>query len=318
MTIPGWYPDPADPSQLRLWDGTAWTDQTQPAPTPPPDPVDPIDTPPAPPPPLPQADRSATKPPTGGLNGLLRGLDRSRIITAIAVVVTIIAIIASIALLASDDDASSAATTEVRLETVNDAGGAPFSEPLGPEVEPLASGAFRDLATDSDGVRRVPGSRAGLYGTTSNPPRCNLDALAAALDGEQAKAEAFGAAVGVPVDQLASWLGTLTILVLREDTRVTNHRYADGRAQPFQSVLQAGTVVAADAFGSPKVRCSCGNPLGPPRTDLVPVFTGDGWENFISEGPITIVAPEGPVDAFEIIDLETGTQVLQPPGPRLL
>ena len=28
-TPPGWYPDPSDPSKLRYWSGTAWTDQTQ-------------------------------------------------------------------------------------------------------------------------------------------------------------------------------------------------------------------------------------------------------------------------------------------------
>ena len=26
-----WYPDPGDPSQLRFWDGSAWTDNTSPA-----------------------------------------------------------------------------------------------------------------------------------------------------------------------------------------------------------------------------------------------------------------------------------------------
>ena len=29
---PGWYPDPADASQLRWWDGNVWTDRTQPLP----------------------------------------------------------------------------------------------------------------------------------------------------------------------------------------------------------------------------------------------------------------------------------------------
>lgn len=28
---PGWYPDPSDGEQVRWWDGTAWTDQAQPA-----------------------------------------------------------------------------------------------------------------------------------------------------------------------------------------------------------------------------------------------------------------------------------------------
>jgi hypothetical protein len=29
---PAWYPDPSNPSQLRYWDGTQWTEHTQPVP----------------------------------------------------------------------------------------------------------------------------------------------------------------------------------------------------------------------------------------------------------------------------------------------
>lgn len=31
---PGWYPDPTGPLQNRWWDGTAWTEHTQPLPPP--------------------------------------------------------------------------------------------------------------------------------------------------------------------------------------------------------------------------------------------------------------------------------------------
>jgi hypothetical protein len=33
--IPGWYPDPYDPSQLRYWDGATWTESAMPAGGPP-------------------------------------------------------------------------------------------------------------------------------------------------------------------------------------------------------------------------------------------------------------------------------------------
>jgi hypothetical protein len=31
QAAPGWYPDPQDPGQTRWWDGSAWTESTQPA-----------------------------------------------------------------------------------------------------------------------------------------------------------------------------------------------------------------------------------------------------------------------------------------------
>ena len=35
MNMPtGWYPDPHNPAELRLWDGAAWTNDVKPAPMP--------------------------------------------------------------------------------------------------------------------------------------------------------------------------------------------------------------------------------------------------------------------------------------------
>jgi hypothetical protein len=34
MAVANWYPDPTDPSRVRWWDGTAWTEHTSAAPTP--------------------------------------------------------------------------------------------------------------------------------------------------------------------------------------------------------------------------------------------------------------------------------------------
>ena len=53
-TPPGWYPDPSSPSQLRWWDGSAWSEQTSPRPetapmgSPWPQPGAPSGTPPVP------------------------------------------------------------------------------------------------------------------------------------------------------------------------------------------------------------------------------------------------------------------------------
>jgi hypothetical protein len=53
-------------------------------------------------------------------------------------------------------------------------------------------------------------------------------------------------------------------VVLRADTRVTDHGFRAGRATGHQSVLQAGTAVLVDDRGVPRVRCAGGNPLTPP------------------------------------------------------
>jgi hypothetical protein len=52
---PGWYPDPGNAQLLRWWDGTAWTEHTQPLPAPPPglqaesgEPAEPVPTIPEP------------------------------------------------------------------------------------------------------------------------------------------------------------------------------------------------------------------------------------------------------------------------------
>lgn len=44
---------------------------------------------------------------------------------------------------------------------------------------------------------------------------------------------------------------------------MTNHSLRNGVAAPFQAILQAGTAVLVDRYGTPVVRCFCGNPLKP-------------------------------------------------------
>ena len=62
------------------------------------------------------------------------------------------------------------------------------------------------------------------------------------------------------------YIARLHPVTLTRDTQVTNHSFVNGRASPFQAILQAGTAVLVDKYGRPRVRCRCGNPL------LEPVF----------------------------------------------
>lgn len=85
---------------------------------------------------------------------------------------------------------------------------------------------------------------------------------------------------------------SLQPVVLMHDTWVTNHGYRDGRAVPFQSVLQAGTAVLIDAYGVPRVQCGCGNPLAPRWTGYVVPTSGTPWPGYNPTYVINIYAPE--------------------------
>ena len=79
--------------------------------------------------------------------------------------------------------------------------------------------------------------------------------------------------LGIDPADIATYVGTLTPMQLRADTRVTNHGFVDGHATSLQSVLQAGTAVLVDDHGRPRVKCGCGNPLlDPVATPITPVL----------------------------------------------
>ncbi|WP_328307368.1 hypothetical protein OG432_02865 [Streptomyces sp. NBC_00442] len=114
-------------------------------------------------------------------------------------------------------------------------------------------------------ARTVSGSTPGLYGGTQSVASCDVEKQIRFLGGDRAKNRAFADAAGIGPGSVAGFLRDLTPVVLRADTRVTNHGFRDGSATSFQSVLQAGTAVLVDDHGAPRVRCACGNPLKPPN-----------------------------------------------------
>ncbi|MFJ3835775.1 DUF6777 domain-containing protein [Streptomyces sp. NPDC054904] len=132
----------------------------------------------------------------------------------------------------------------------------PASRPPGPSTSPTRStGAPL-------GIRSVTGSTPGLYGGTKNVAGCDVEKQIALLSAEPPKNAAFASALGIRPAAVPGHLRSLTPVQLALDTRVTNHGFRDGRATPYQAVLQAGTAVLVDDRGVPRVRCACGNPLG--------------------------------------------------------
>ncbi|GAB3315860.1 hypothetical protein GCM10027451_31890 [Geodermatophilus aquaeductus] len=159
----------------------------------------------------------------------------------------------------------------------------------------------------------VAGDRPGLYGG-SGEEVCDVAAMTAFLTGHPDRAAAFAAAQDVPTDGIGDHLASLTPVVLRFDTAVTNHGFADGRATPFQSVLQAGTAVLVDDSGVPRVRCTCGNPLDPPASRPSPAYRGNPWPGFGRDTVVVVEGSPAPVSALVVVDQVTGVVEARPVG----
>lgn len=109
------------------------------------------------------------------------------------------------------------------------------------------------------------GDTPGLYGGTRETSVCDVKRLKAFLTdpANHRKAHAWAAALDITTDRIPGYLDRLTPVLLRHDTLVRNHDYKEGKAVPFDSLLQAGISVLVDEQGLPAVKCSCGNPLRP-------------------------------------------------------
>ena len=93
--------------------------------------------------------------------------------------------------------------------------------------------------------------------------------------------------------------------MLRVDTRVTNHGFVNGTANPIQEVLQAGTAVLVDKFGVPRLRCYCGNPLTPPIAESAPQNTGPTWSGFEPAQTEVIVPSVQPLTQLVLVAIPT-------------
>ena len=145
---------------------------------------------------------------------------------------------------------------------------------------------------------------------------CDPQKLIDFLKSEPQKAAAWATVQGITVEQIPRFVRSLTPVVLRADTRVTNHGYYNGRATPIQSVLEAGTAVLVDDLGQPRVKCYCGNPLAPPLPQTQGVrYTGDPWPGFQQTNIITIVNTTNiRITNFVLVDLEKPGHFTRPPG----
>src|SRR5664280_1446527 len=179
----------------------------------------------------------------------------------------------------------------------------------------------------STAIQAISGATPGLYGGTLNNSSCNRDQLVVFLQQNPNRAAAWVAALnsdpglrwagGVslrPTD-IADYVAELTPLILRVDTRVTNHGFVDGSPTPRQTVLQAGTAVLVDRLGIPRVRCYCGNPLLPPHPISSRVRNrGNPWPNYTSSSVIVVQQSVTVINNFTVINVADNMTFQRPAG----
>jgi hypothetical protein len=220
---------------------------------------------------------------------------------------------------------------EVFLQPAADQGPDPFT----PSTATTTSGATA-VARAARAVgaprnaRALSGSTPGLYGGTARVGSCAVNRLIAHLASDPSRDRAFAQAEGVTEASVPDFLRGLAPVVLRADTRVTDHGFRRGRTTDFQSVLQAGTAVLVDDRGVPRVRCACGNPLGAAVAERGRFGTkGRSWSGFRAGQVIVVTPAPRAITTVTIIDLVEGTwiersishdvhhdHVIPPPAPE--
>jgi hypothetical protein len=202
--------------------------------------------------------------------------------------------------------------SEVAAAPVSSAGANPFTPPAGSDMANVKPppGVMRTAG----GPPTYGGNLPGLYGGTRNYATCDADKMIAFLQQNPDKARAWAGVFGIQVTQISDFVHGLTPVILRVDTRVTNHGYVNGVANPIQSVLEAGTAVLVNRYGEPVVKCYCGNPLSSPVLYTSPVYVGTYWPSF-QPMQITIIQQSTTIiNEFKLYDPNTGRVFTRPAG----
>ncbi len=226
-----------------------------------------------------------------------------------------------------DDDTAGAKSggsgSTILLEPAPDAGPLPFAKTIGVfDVARVKSAAGATKVTlpptkaagTAGAFPSVPGGAPGLYGGSGDQQVCDPAQIVAFLGENPDKAAAWAGVLGIAPGAIRDYVADLTPVLLRADTRVTNHGFADGKATPRQSVLQAGTAVLVDRLGVPRVRCACGNPLLEPAPVPEPTFEGEPWEGFEPAAVVQVEPAPAPLDSLTLVDVETGQTFEQSAG----
>ncbi|MCD9194275.1 DUF6777 domain-containing protein [Streptomyces albireticuli] len=204
---------------------------------------------------------------------------------------------------------------EVFLQAAAADGNDPFTPSTAKDTGAEATAAPAPAPSDTGGTRGIGGATAGLYGGTQYQASCDVERQISYLTDDQAKGRAFASAAEITPDRIPSYLRGLTSAQLRADTRVTNHGYKNGSATTYQAVLQAGTAVLVDDRGLPRVRCACGNPLGPPvAAKGTPKTKGQSWTAYRAADVVVVSEAGDALDVLVLYDTRTGEWFERPVG----
>lgn len=244
------------------------------------------------------------------------------VMSVVAILAMILAGGLTFALLSKDDRAEA---TTVTAEPANTAVN-PFMPPVGTDqagvTPPVPAVSAASNATPPP-ARQFAGDTEGLYGGTLNNHACDAKKMIDFFGRNPAKAAAWAGVLGIQVTEITGYLSSLTPVILRSDTYVRNHGWENGRATSFVSVLQAGTAVFVNKYGTPVVKCYCGNPLTPwhppvsfkPRWRCGCNYPQPYWPHW---GKTTIIIVERTttiIDSFTLVDTKTGKPFTRPAGP---
>jgi hypothetical protein len=217
----------------------------------------------------------------------------------------------------SGNDAS-ADKGELFLQPVGETGADPFTDSTAKTTEtpapvtrtPQPPSPSGTASATTQGMRPVDGATPGLYGGTQSVGSCDVEKQVTFLTADQAKERAFADAEGISAASVPDFLRGLTPVVLRADTRVTNHGYRSGEATSYQSVLQAGTAVLVDDRGLPRVRCACGNPLKPPVAFKgTPTTQGQQWSGYRPTQVVVVTPAPEVITNIVIVNITNNTWI---------
>jgi hypothetical protein len=187
----------------------------------------------------------------------------------------------------------------VYLEADAQVGPAPFTDPVGEDQQGMAVPPWA-------GGTHV-GTASALYATTADHPTCDQAGLVRQVTSDPTKEAAWASPLGLAPDDVAPFVTSLTPVLLRADTAVTDYGYSQGVSHAYSSILQEGTAVLVNSYGEPTVKCFSGDPLGRPTTfNNSQDYSGHAWNEYLADKVCRIVPAPSPVTSLVLVDSVSG------------